>query len=183
VDKEAGVGFLSGSRRREAVRGRHQAVSPLRATQQQNAPPPRQRRRGPLYGTSEESLASTAPEPRDHQHVGVAYPLLERRAVAHLEALNAGPERQEALAQPIGNMRKTDRQLVLGREHGVTSEFVGYADDSTQDNEPNAGLPPKRRIKFQVGNHLGVVVKESVLNTNSANSQRVHNLPHAGPRL
>ena len=52
-----------------------------------------------------------------------------------------------------------------------------------QDNEPNAGLPPKRRIKFQVGNHLGDVVKESVLNTNSANSQRVHNLPHAGPRL
>ena len=32
-------------------------------------------------------------------------------------------------------------------------------------------------------NHLGDVVKESVLNNNSANSQRVHNLPHAGPRL
>jgi hypothetical protein len=46
-----------------------------------------------------------------------------------------------------------------------------------------AGLPPKRRIRFQVGNHLGDVVKESVLNTSSANSQRVHNLPHAGPRL
>ena len=29
----------------------------------------------------------------------------------------------------------------------------------------------------------GDVVTESVLNTNSANSQRVHNLPHAGPRL
>ena len=56
-----------------------------------------------------------APEPRDHQHVGLADPLLERGAVAHLEALDAGRERQEALAQPIGNMRKTDRQLVLGR--------------------------------------------------------------------
>jgi hypothetical protein len=32
--------------------------------------------------------------------------------------------RQEALAQPIGDMRKTDRQLVLGREHEVTSKFV-----------------------------------------------------------
>ena len=39
ADKEAGVGFLSGPRRREAVRGRHQALGPLRATQQQNAPP------------------------------------------------------------------------------------------------------------------------------------------------
>ena len=54
------------------------------------------------------------PEPRDHQHVGLAYPLLERGAVAHLEALDAGRECQEALAQPIGNMRKTDRQLALG---------------------------------------------------------------------
>jgi hypothetical protein len=92
-----------------------------------------------------------APEPRDHQHVGLADPLLERGAVAHLEALDAGRERQEALAQPIGNMRKTDRQPVLGREHEVTSEFVGYADDSAQDNEPNAGLPPERRIEFRVG--------------------------------
>src|SRR5436190_8283226 len=75
-----------------------------------------------------------APEPRDHQHVGLAYPLLERGAVAHLEALDAGRERQEALAQAIGNMRKTDRQLVLGREHEVTSEFVGYADDPAQSS-------------------------------------------------
>jgi hypothetical protein len=72
------------------------------------------------------------PEPRDHQHVGLADPLLERGGVAHLEALDAGRERQEALAQPIGNMRKTDRQLVLGRKHEVTSEFVGYANDSAQ---------------------------------------------------
>ena len=47
-------------------------------------------------------------------------------------ALDAGRERQEAIAQPIGNMRKTDRQLVLGRKHEVTSEFVGYANDSAQ---------------------------------------------------
>ena len=71
-----------------------------------------------------------APEARDHQHVGLADPLLERGAVAHLEALDAGRERQEALAQPIGNMRKANRQLVLGREHEVTPEFVGYADNS-----------------------------------------------------
>jgi hypothetical protein len=59
-------------------------------------------------------------QPRDHQHVGLTDPLLERGAVAHLEAFDAGRERKEALAQPIGNMRKTDRQLVLGREHEVT---------------------------------------------------------------
>ena len=36
------------------------------------------------------------------------------------------PRRKEALAQPIGNMRKTDRQLILGRKHKVSSEFVSY---------------------------------------------------------
>jgi hypothetical protein len=71
-----------------------------------------------------------APEPRDHQHVRLADPLLERGAVADLEALDAGRELQEALAQPIANMRKANRQLVLGREHEVTPEFVGYADES-----------------------------------------------------
>jgi hypothetical protein len=64
-----------------------------------------------------------APEPRDHQHVGLP---LERGAIAHLEALDAGRDPQEALAQPIGNMRKTDCQLILGRKHKVTSEFVSY---------------------------------------------------------
>ena len=56
-------------------------------------------------------------------------------------------------------MHKTDRQLVLGRKHEVTPEFVGYADDSAQDNEPNAGLPPERVVR--VGTHLGIVVKKS----------------------
>src|SRR5262249_7458989 len=67
-----------------------------------------------------------APEPRDHQHVGLADPLLERGAVAHLEAIDTGRACQEALAQPISDMRKADRQLVLRREHEVTSELVGY---------------------------------------------------------
>jgi hypothetical protein len=79
-------------------------------------------------------------------------------------------------------MRKNDGQLVLRWEDEATLEFIEYADDLTQGNEPSAGLPPKGWIKFQVGNHLGDVVKESVLNTNSANSQQVNNLPHAGPR-
>jgi hypothetical protein len=99
-----------------------------------------------------------APEPRDHQHVGLADPLLERGAVAHLEALDAGRERQEALAQPIGNMRKTDGQLVLGREHGDTSQFVGYADGARQRAE--CWLAASTRI-VRVGTHLGDVVKES----------------------
>jgi hypothetical protein len=64
--------------------------------------------------------------PEITQYVGLAYPLLERGGVAHLNALDAGPERKEALAQPIGNMRKTDRQLILGRKHKVSSEFVSY---------------------------------------------------------
>jgi hypothetical protein len=37
-------------------------------------------------------------------------------APSRVEALDAGRERQEALAEPIGNMRKTDSQLVLGRD-------------------------------------------------------------------
>ena len=101
-----------------------------------------------------------APEPRDHQHVGVTDPLLERGAVAHVEALDAGRELKEALAQPIGDMRETDRQLALDgsmRHLGIRWLCRGF----TQDNEPNAGLPSKRRIEFQVGIHLGDVVKES----------------------
>ena len=90
-----------------------------------------------------------SPEPRDHQHVSLTNPLLERGAVAHLETLDAGRELKEALAQPIGDMRKTDGQLVLGREHELTSEFVGYAEGSAQDNEPNAGLPLE--LEFRVG--------------------------------
>jgi hypothetical protein len=96
-----------------------------------------------------------APEPRDHRHVGLADPLLEFVAVAHLEALDAGRERQEALAQPIGNMGKTDRQLFLGREHESPRNSL-VTQHSAQGNEPNAGLPPKRRIKFRVGTHLGI---------------------------
>jgi hypothetical protein len=56
-----------------------------------------------------------APEPRDHQHIGLADPLLEHGAVAHLKALDSYREREETLAQPIGNMGKTDRQMALGR--------------------------------------------------------------------
>ena len=94
-----------------------------------------------------------APEPRDHQHVGLADPLLEGGAVAHLEALDAGRERQEALAQPIGNMRKTDRQLVLGRS--MASPRNSLVMQMAQDSEPNAGLPPVRRHEHRAAHCTG----------------------------
>jgi hypothetical protein len=59
---------------------------------------------GPLRARQE----IVAPQHRNHQHVGLADPLLERGAVTHLEALDGGRERQEALTQPIGNMRKAN---------------------------------------------------------------------------
>jgi len=39
-------------------------------------------------------------------------------------ALDAGRERKEAIARPIGNMRRTDRKVILGRKHEVTSELL-----------------------------------------------------------
>jgi hypothetical protein len=90
----------------------------------------------------------------------LAYPLLKRGAVAHLEALDAGRERQETLAQAIGNTRKTDGQLVLGREHGDTSQFVGYADGARQRAE--CWLAASTRI-VRVGTHLATSSRRATI--------------------
>jgi hypothetical protein len=56
-------------------------------------------------------------------------------------------------------MRKTDRQLVLGREHEVTSDFVGYADDSAQEAEcwlaAGTRIAPGRHSRRRQGGLMG----------------------------
>ena len=69
--------------------------------------------------------------------------------------------RQEALVQPIGDMRKTDGQIgpwTGAWRHPRNSLVMQTIWRKTTSRN---GLPPKRRIKFRVGTHLGDVVKES----------------------
>jgi hypothetical protein len=92
-----------------------------------------------------------APQAGDHQHVGLADPLRQHGAVAHLEAGDAGAEGDEALLQLIGHMREADRQLVLGREHdaprkarrpqGRGAARAGAASAHVHDTRTNSTSP------------------------------------------
>ena len=50
--------------------------------------------------------------------------LLQRTGVAHLEAVDAGVEREEALVQLIGHMGEADRRFVLGWQHAEVPPLV-----------------------------------------------------------
>src|SRR5204862_208468 len=57
------------------------------------------------------------PQTGNHQDVGLADAGRERLGVAHRETPDAGPERGKPLVEPVGDMRETDDELILRRDH------------------------------------------------------------------
>src|SRR3984893_12772695 len=83
------------------------------------------------------------PQPRDHQHVGLAHPVLQTLEIANGDAVDAGIEGRKPLMQLIGCMSETDRELVVGRKHS-RSPFEAIAClYCTNHPEADAALPAR----------------------------------------
>jgi hypothetical protein len=67
-----------------------------------------------LPGTLDELVA---PQPRDHQDIGLGNPLLKLLKAPHFKTRDTGVALQKPLLQPVGDMRKADRRLVPRRQH------------------------------------------------------------------
>ncbi len=78
---------------------------------------------------------AVVPQPRDHQHVGLAHPVLQGLGIANGKAVDAGIEGRKPLMQLIGDMGKADRELVVGRKHS-RSPF-----EAPRVSPVQAGLP------------------------------------------
>ena len=59
------------------------------------------------------------PHAGHHDHVGLVRAPIERVALAHLEAGDAGVQRIEARLHLVRGVREADDELVLGRDHAV----------------------------------------------------------------
>ncbi len=67
-----------------------------------------------FFGAVEQAVA---PQPRDHQHIGLGHSLVQPLRIAHRKAGDAGAEGRKPLVQPVGDMGKADRKPVRGRKH------------------------------------------------------------------
>jgi hypothetical protein len=54
------------------------------------------------------------PQPRDHEHVGLADPILQGPGIANGEAIDTAVEGRKPLMQPIGDVGEADRKLFIG---------------------------------------------------------------------
>ena len=57
------------------------------------------------------------PQAGDHQHVGLADAGCECFGIAHRKTPDAGAERGKPLVEAVGDMRETDDELILRRDH------------------------------------------------------------------
>src|SRR5262245_6772249 len=54
------------------------------------------------------------PQPGDHEHVGLAHPVLQGLGIADGKALNAGVKGRKPFMQPIGDVGEANRKLIVG---------------------------------------------------------------------
>jgi hypothetical protein len=57
------------------------------------------------------------PQPRNHQHIGLAHPVLQGLEITNGTAIDAGIEGRKPLMQLIGDMGEADRELLVGWKH------------------------------------------------------------------
>ena len=65
-----------------------------------------------------------APQPRDHQHIGIGDAPAKLLGAANLKARDTGIAPRELRLKLIGDMREADRQLVPGWQHALVLPLV-----------------------------------------------------------
>ena len=72
-----------------------------------------------LFGTVEKAVM---PQPGDHQHIGLVYPVLQGLGIADAKALDPGIEDRKPLMQLIGGVGEADRRHWRGERLQIEKE-------------------------------------------------------------